>query len=88
MLLPCTKAYEVQVSRNARVYQITVKCVSFCGKQGLSFRGHRDGSTAIDASNMGNFIELVRFRAENDDVLHTYLKLHLGMLFTLQKYPK
>ena len=23
---------------------------------------------------MGNFIELVRFRAENDDVLHTYLE--------------
>ena len=68
------KAHEEQVSRNAQVIKSLLKCVSFCGKQGLSFRGHRDDSTALDASNMGNFIELVRFRAENDDVLHTYLE--------------
>ena len=68
------KAHEEQVSRNAQVIKSLLKCVSFCGKQGLSFRGHRDDSTALDASNMGNFIELVRFRAENDDVLRTYLE--------------
>ena len=68
------KAHEEQVSRNAQVIKSLLKCVSFCGKQGLSFRGHRDVFTALDASKMGNFIELVRFRAENDDVLHTYLE--------------
>ena len=68
------KAHEEQVSRNAQVIKSLLKCVSFCGKQGLSFRGHRDDSTALDASKMGNFIELVRFRAENDDVLCTYLE--------------
>ena len=67
------KAHEEQVSRNAQVIKSLLKCVSFCGKQGLSFRGHRDDSTALDTSNMGNFIELVRFRAENDEVLRTYL---------------
>ena len=66
------RAYEEQISRNTQVIKSLLKCVSFCGKQGLSFRGHRDDSTALEDSNMGNFIELVRFRAENDDVLHTY----------------
>ena len=47
--------------------------MSFCGKQGLSFRGHRDDSTASESDNMGNFIKLVKFRAEND-VLHKYLE--------------
>ena len=37
-------------------------------------RGHRDDSSASDASNIGNFIELVRFRAENDEVLRTYIE--------------
>ena len=55
------KAHEEQVSRNAQVIKSLLKCVS-CD------------STALDASNMGNFIELVRFRAENDDVLRTYLE--------------
>ena len=82
------KAHEEQVSRNAQVIKSLLKCVSFCGKQGLSLRGHRDDSTASDASNKGNFIELVRFKAENDDVLRMYLELRLGMLFTLQKLSK
>ena len=68
------KAHEEQVSRNAQVIKSLLKCISFCGKQGLSFRGHRDDSTALDVNNMGNFIELVRFRAENDDMLRTYLE--------------
>ncbi len=62
-----------QVSRNTKVIKSLLKCVSFCGKQGLSFRGHRDDTTASQTVNMGNFIELVRFRAENDEVLRTYL---------------
>lgn len=68
------KAHEEQVSRNAQVIKSLLKYVSFCGKQGLPFLDHRDDSTALDASSMGNFIELVRFRAENDDVLRTYLE--------------
>ena len=59
------KACEEQVSRNTQVIKSLLKCVSFCGKHDLSFQGHRDDSTALDASNMGNIIELVRFRAEN-----------------------
>ena len=79
------KAHEEQVTRNAQVIKSLLKCVSFCGKQGLSFRGHRDVSTALDASKMGNFIEFVRFRAENDDLLHTYLETSpMNALYTSQ----
>ena len=66
--------HEEQVSRNAQVIKSLLECVFFCVKQGLSFRGHRDDSTALDPSNVGNFVELVRFRAENDDILRTYLE--------------
>ena len=59
------------VSRNT---QSLLKCVAFCGKQGLSFRGHRDDSTASDSDNTGNFVQLVQFCAENDDVLRAYLE--------------
>ena len=46
------KVHNEQVSRNAQVIKSLLKCVSFCGKQGLSFRGHRDDSTASDSDNM------------------------------------
>ena len=67
-------AHREQVSRNTKVIKSLLKCVAFCGKQGLSLRGHRDDSTASESINTGNFIELVQFRAENDDVLRTYLE--------------
>ena len=63
-----------QVSRNTEVIKSLLKCVAFCGKQGISLRGHRDDSTASQSSNTGNFLGLVQFRAENDDVLRTYLE--------------
>ena len=59
------------VSRNTQVIKSLLKCVAFCGKQGLSFRGHRDDSTASASDNTGNFVHLVQFR---DDVLRTYLE--------------
>ena len=68
------KAHKEQVSRNAQVIKSLLKCTSLCGKQGLSFHGHRDDSTASDSDNLGNFLELVRFWAENDDVLRKYLE--------------
>ena len=48
------------------------ECVCFCGKQGLSFRGHRDDYTATDCDNKGNFMELIQFRAQTDEVLCTH----------------
>ena len=51
-----------------------------CGKQGLSLRGHRDDDVDWTeqeeqaAENQGNFVELVRFRAETDDALRRHLE--------------
>ena len=63
-----------QVSRNSKVVKSLLKCVAFCAKQGIPLRGHRDDSTASESAKTGNFIQLIQFRAENDDVLHTYLE--------------
>ncbi len=67
-------ARKQQVPRNTKVVKSLLKCVAFCGKQGLSLRGHRDDSTASESANTGNFIQLVKFRAENDDELRIYLE--------------
>ena len=48
-----------------------------CGKQGLALQGHRDDNvvwTNEAESESGNFIELVRFRAESDEVLRHHLR--------------
>ena len=51
-----------------------------CGKQWLALRGHRDDNIMwtnegeIESNNHGNFIELVRFRAESDEVLRHHLQ--------------
>ena len=70
-------AHKELVSQNMQLIKSVLKCVAFCGRQGLSFWGHRDDSTASKTDNMGNFVQLVQFRTENDDVLHTYLETHL-----------
>ena len=65
------------VERNTKVIESLFKIVIFCGKQGIAFRGHRDDKvdlTSIESTNDGNFLQLVRFRAENDEILSDYLK--------------
>ena len=50
------------------------ECVIFLGKQGLSYRGHRDDSTYEGVINAGNFTECVYFRAQTDGILANHLK--------------
>lgn len=55
-----------------------LKVVFLLGKQGLAFRGHRDDKIdweerSHETGNLGNFIELVCFRAETDSVLRRHL---------------
>lgn len=69
-----SESHDKKVAKNAQIVKSLLKCVCFCGRQGIALRGHREDSTAPEDSNMGNFIELVKFRAENDEVLNTYLK--------------
>jgi len=67
------------IENNRKVIESLLKIVAFCGKQGIALRGHRDDKiTWIEdeekaAVNEGNFIELVRFRAETDQVLREHL---------------
>ena len=63
---------------NQKVLESLLKIVLLCGKQGLALRGHRDDQISWTEddnahSNEGNFVELVRFRAETDPVLAQHL---------------
>ena len=65
------------MARNQLVIESLLRIVLFCGKQGLAFRGHRDDRVdwSQEASiNEGNFVQLVRFRAETDPALADHLK--------------
>ena len=63
---------------NQKVVESLFKIVLLCGRQGLALRGHRDDQISWTEdddthSNQGNFVELVRFRAETDAVLAEHL---------------
>ena len=61
-------------SFNELALRSIVECLVFCGKQGISFRGHRDDATATDSANRGNFISRLKFRAQTDDVLTNFIE--------------
>ena len=67
-----------QLEESQKVIESLFKCVMFLGKQGLPFRGHRDDNIEwedpSEEANVGNFVELVRFRAETDPVLKRHLE--------------
>ena len=55
---------------------VLLRIIILCGKQGIALRGHGDDRIdwqAGERSNEGNFIQLVRFRAETDTILSAYL---------------
>ena len=68
-----------RMEANKKVISSTLKIVLLCGKQGIAFCGYRDDcfnweDTEYEHSNPGNFIELVCFRAETDNILSEHLK--------------
>ena len=71
-----TEAQQIMES-NQKVLESLLKVIMLCGKQGLSLRGHRDDKVFWEGdhegSNEGNFIQLVRFRAETDIFLADHL---------------
>ena len=73
------KAVQKRLEDNQKVVNSLLKVVMLCGKQGLALRGHRDDKTDWSPleqdQNQGNFIELVRFHAETDEVLRSHLEL-------------
>ena len=71
---------EVQktMKKNQEVFESLLRIIILCGKQGFALRGHRDDHVDWESeegkcSNQGNFIELVRFRAETDKILSEHL---------------
>ena len=65
------------IQENCQVIESLIKVILVCGMQGLPLRGHRDDKvevTCTSEENVGNFLELVRFRAETDDVLRRHLE--------------
>lgn len=63
------------MDHNLHVIESILKVVNLCVTQGLALRGHRDDR--IDwkkeaSRNEGNFIQLVRFRAETYPILTKY----------------
>ena len=71
-----TAAKQLMV-KNKKVIESLLKITMLCGRQGLPLRGHRDDNVDFEqggSSNQGNFLELVRFRAETDEVLANHLK--------------
>ena len=68
-----------QMEDNLAVVESLLRIVILCGKQGLPLRGHRDDCIVWESKgeqntvNEGNFLELVRFRAETDEKLRKHL---------------
>ena len=68
------------MENNRKVIESLLRVVMLCGKQWLALRGHRDDNIMwtnegeSEPDNHGNFIELVRFRAESDEVLRHHLQ--------------
>lgn len=61
---------------NQKVIESLLKVVMLCGKQGLALHGHRDDTINWEEEgslNEGNFVQLVRFRAETDPILANHL---------------
>ncbi|XP_022683490.1 uncharacterized protein LOC111257714 [Setaria italica] len=48
----------------------SLRCIKFLLHQGLAFRGHDENE---ESSNRGNFIELLKFLAENSDEVNKYV---------------
>lgn len=69
-----------QLEDNQCVLESLFKVVMLLGKQGLAFRGHRDDQIEWqeqadqEIDNQGNFVEMVRFRAETDAILSKHLE--------------
>lgn len=71
-----TEAKQI-METNQKVIESLLKVVMLCGKQGLALRGHREDRVHWEdvdgSSNEGNFVQLVRFRAETDTILADHL---------------
>ena len=52
--------------QNQEVLRSVLKCLEFCGRQGIALRGHRDDETSTNF-NKGNFKALLALRVDAGD---------------------
>ena len=72
----------ILIEKNRHVLKSILKCIEFCGRRGITLRGHRDNDTQIDTAekdshhtNTGNFKELIRFQIDSgDSILEEHLR--------------
>lgn len=62
-----------QVEYNRKVLRSIVSSVIFCGKQNIALRGHMESSTGNNSKNQGDFLALLDFRAEGDEIIAKHL---------------
>ena len=62
------------VKQNQEFLTSIIKCVQFCGRQGLVLGGDRDDSTPVDNKHQGNFRSLLAFHIDaGNKVLEEHL---------------
>ena len=63
-----------QVIKNQTILKSILHCIEFCGRQGLSLRGHQEHEPD-SKTNHGHFLALVDFRVKSGDaVLQNHLE--------------
>ena len=68
-----TMLASANLEKNVAIMVSIIKCLEFCGRQGIAIRGHRDDTTSTSI-NKGNFKALLDMRIDaGDDVLKQHL---------------
>ncbi|KAJ8023165.1 Zinc finger MYM-type protein 1 [Holothuria leucospilota] len=60
------KGHGMQVKKNHRFLEEVIITILFLARQGLAFRGHREGD---DSDNRGNYLELLQLRARDNALI-------------------
>ena len=69
------KASRQKVHTNRKILTSIIRCVEFCGRQGLALRAHRDDGMPDDESKqLGNFKALLALTSKTDQILSDHFK--------------
>ena len=61
------------IAKNRKLFRSIISCIVFCERKNIALRGHNE-SLSDEGNNPGNFLALLKFRAEaGDDVLAVHL---------------
>jgi len=87
-IIDCEKTK--QILQNRKNIIPIIEAVIFCGRQNLAIRGHCDSgkiqinnSKVINDNSKGNFRKILRYRAQGDIEMKTYLESLGKMEYTI-----